>query len=116
MLKHQNRRVHGSVEEDHPQVQTEASDTSLNRHVTNPRKRSPVKVPNLLLFSNAVGFAGGALGSTVSVCGKYSWEIVSRSFLELLGSAVHSEVSCMFLHSVRARHDRSDIDDLSNIT
>jgi len=35
----------------HPQVQTKASDRSLSRHVSHPRKRAPVEVPSLLLFS-----------------------------------------------------------------
>jgi len=71
-LKHRNRRAHGSAEEAHPQVQTEASDRSLRRHVSHPRKRAPVMVPSLLLSAGAAGFAGGALGSTVSVCRKCS--------------------------------------------
>ena len=50
-LKHQNRCALGSAKEPHPQVQTEASDMSLSRHVSHPRKRAPVKVPSLLLFS-----------------------------------------------------------------
>jgi len=50
-LKHRDRRAHGSAEEAHPQVQTEASDRSLSRHVSHPRKRAPAKVPSLLLFS-----------------------------------------------------------------
>jgi len=33
----------------------------------------------------AAGFAGGALGSTVSACGKYSWKIVSRSSFGTVG-------------------------------
>jgi len=37
-LKHQDRRAHGSAEEAHPQVQTEASDRSLSRHVSHLRK------------------------------------------------------------------------------
>ena len=50
-LKHRDRRPHESAEEAHPQVQTEASDGSLSRRVSHPRKRAPDKVPNLLLFS-----------------------------------------------------------------
>jgi len=50
-LKHRDRRAHGSAEEAHPQVQTEASDRSLSRHVSRPRKRAQVQVPSLLLFS-----------------------------------------------------------------
>jgi len=55
-LEHRCRHVHGSAEEDHPKVQTEASDKSLNRHVSHPRKREPSKkkgpkVANLPLFS-----------------------------------------------------------------
>jgi len=49
-LKHQDRCAYGSAEEAHPQVQTEASDRLLSRHVSHPRKGSPVKVPSLLLF------------------------------------------------------------------
>jgi len=67
-LKYRDRRAHGSSEEAHPKVQTEATDRSLSRHVSHPlRKSARVKVPNLLLFSTA-GFAGGAFGSTVAVC------------------------------------------------
>jgi len=50
-LKHRDRRAHGSAEEAHPQVQTEASDRSLGRHVSYPRKRAQVEVPKLLNFS-----------------------------------------------------------------
>jgi hypothetical protein len=50
-LKHWDRCTHGSAEEAYPQVQTEASDRLLSRHVSHPRKSAPVKVPNLPLFS-----------------------------------------------------------------
>jgi len=50
-LKHRDRRAHGSAEEAHPKVQTEASDRSLSRHVSHPRKRALVKVPILLILS-----------------------------------------------------------------
>jgi len=50
-FKHRDRRAHGCAEEAHPKVQTEASDKSLSRHVSHPRERAPVEVPNLLLFS-----------------------------------------------------------------
>jgi len=50
-LKHPDRRAHGPAQEAHPKVQTEASDRSLSRHVSHPRNRAQVKVPNLLLFS-----------------------------------------------------------------
>jgi len=36
--KHQDRRAHGSAEEAHPEIQTEASDRLLSRHVSHPRK------------------------------------------------------------------------------
>jgi len=55
-LKHRDRRPHESAEEAHPQVQTEASDRSLSRHcVSHPRKRAPVNVRTLLLFSMRCG-------------------------------------------------------------
>jgi len=50
-LKHRDRRAHGSAEEAHPKVQTETSDRSFSRHASHPRKRAPVKVLSLLLFS-----------------------------------------------------------------
>jgi len=50
-FQHRDRRAHGSAEEAHPKVQTEASDMSLTRHISHPRKWAPVEVPNLLLFS-----------------------------------------------------------------
>jgi len=86
-LKQQDRRAHGSAEEAHPKVQTETSDRSLSRHVSHPRKMGPVKVSKLvlLLSAGAAGFAGRALGLTVSVCGKYAWKIVLRSFFGTAG-------------------------------
>jgi len=40
-LKHRDRRAHGSAEEAHLQVQTEASDRSLSRHVSQSKKEGP---------------------------------------------------------------------------
>ena len=52
-FKQWDRRAHRSadLEEAHPKVQTEASNRSLGSHVTHPRKRAPLEVPNLLIFS-----------------------------------------------------------------
>jgi len=66
-LKHRGRCAHGSAEEAHPQVQTEASDRSLSRHVSHPRKRAPVKVSSLFLFSRRCGICRRSVGVD-SVC------------------------------------------------
>jgi len=58
---------HGSAEEAHPQVQNEACDRSLSRHVSHPRKRAPLKVPNLLLFSRHCRICRWSVGVD-SVC------------------------------------------------
>ena len=71
-LKRQDRRAHGSEEGAHPQVQTEASNRTLSRHVSHPRKRNQTRFQAFFFSTGAAGFAGGVLGSTVSVCGKYS--------------------------------------------
>jgi len=55
-FKHQDMGAHGSAEEAHPKIQTDASDRSLSRHVSHPsKKEDPVEVPNLLLFSRRCG-------------------------------------------------------------
>ena len=114
-FKHRDRRAHGLAEGTHPKVQTEASDRSLSRHVSHPRKRAQVKVPTLLLFTaGAAGFACGVLGSTCLSAASIHGRSCPAHLLELLGSAAHSEVSNI-LRCVRARHDRAHIDDLSNI-
>jgi len=61
-LKRQDRRAHGSEEGAHPQVQTEASNRTLSRHVSHPRKRAPVKVPSLLLFSRCCRICWWSVG------------------------------------------------------
>ena len=66
-LKYGDRRAHGSAEEAHPQVQTKASDRSLSKHVSHPRKRAPVKVPSLLLFSRRCRICRRTVGVD-SVC------------------------------------------------
>jgi len=66
-LKHWDRQAHGSAEEAHPQVQTEASDRTLSRHVSHPRKRAPVKVRTLLLFSKRCRICRRGVGVD-SVC------------------------------------------------
>ena len=66
-LKLRDRHAHGSAEEAHPQVQIEASDRSLSRHVSHPRKRARVKVPSLLLFSRRCRICRRSVGVD-SVC------------------------------------------------
>jgi len=67
-LKHRDRRAHGSAEEAHPQVQNEACDRSLSRHVSHPRKRAPLQVPTLLLFSRRCRICRRSVASVDSVC------------------------------------------------
>jgi len=52
-FKHCDRRAHTSADSRkvHPKVQTDASNRSLSSHVSHPRKRAPLEVSNLLLFS-----------------------------------------------------------------
>jgi len=54
-------------QEAHPKVQTEASDSSLSRHVSHPRKRAAVKVPDFLLFSRRCRICQRSVGVD-SVC------------------------------------------------
>ena len=84
-FKHWDRRAHGSAEEAHPKVQTEVSDRSLSRHVSDPRKRKPVEVSTLLFSVGATGFASSVLGLTGPVCEKYSYKIMSPSSFENAG-------------------------------
>ena len=105
-LKHWNRHVHGSAEEAHPQVQTEAGDRSLSRHVSHPRKRAPVKVPSLLLLSRRCRICWRTRSVGVDrVCLR---KVFMENRVPLIFGTVgpsHSEVSSI-LHSVRARHAR----------
>jgi len=66
-FKHWERRAHGSAEEAYLQVQTEASDRSLSRHVRHPRKRATVEVPTLLLFTRRCRICQRSVGVN-SIC------------------------------------------------
>jgi len=94
--KHWNRHAHGSAEETHTQVQTEASDRSLNRHVNHPRKKDPVKVPNLLLFSRRCRICRQSVGSDSVCLRKVFIKSCLAHLLEVLGSVTHPEVSNIF--------------------
>ena len=70
-LDYQDRYAHGSAEEAHPKVQTEVSDRSFSRHVIIQEKGPQLRFQNFFFSTGAAGLAGGALRSTVLVCGKY---------------------------------------------
>ena len=89
-LKHRHWHAHGSAEEAHPKVQTEVSDRSFFQQA---------------LQNLPAGRRGRHCRSAENAhC---------AHLLELPGSATHSEASSI-LRSLRVRHDRAHIDDLSN--
>ena len=57
-LKHRDRHAHGSAEEAHVKVQTEASDRSLSTHISHQERGLQLRFQTFFFAAGAAGFAG----------------------------------------------------------